>query len=290
MQSTGRGANRICIILMFISLFVFQVSLAKDDKMTPEELVAQHLKSIGPPDLLAKVQSRVFVGTTTVRYIQGDTGEFSGDCQFASDGRKTGIILRYQAQDYRGEHIAFDGKDVTIKRFIAGGMSPMAKFINSYDGVMKEGLLGGVLSIGWPLKNLQEAQPRLKYGKAKLAGRPMHSLEYRPKKGLGDFKIVLFFEPDTFHHVRTEYRLHISATRGSGPATDIGIEAPDSHYVLSEEFSDFKEVDGMMLPHRYTIGFSSEGQAIPYLAYWILVAEQWVHNGSVNPLIFKARE
>ncbi|HTY63918.1 MAG TPA: hypothetical protein VMG30_16845 [Acidobacteriota bacterium] len=290
MQSIGRDVRRCLHIMLLVGCAECCLSLAKDDKMTPEALIAQHLKSIGSPDQLAKIQSRIFTGATTVRFVQGATGEYDGQCQFASDGRKMGIILRYRAQDYRSEHIAFDGKDVTIKRFTAGGMSPLADFINSYDGILKEGLLGGVLCVAWPLKNIQESQPRLKYDKAKLKGRPMHSLEYRPRKGLGDFKIVLFFEPETFRHVRTEYRLQISATSGSGPATNIGIEKPDSYYILSEEFSDFKEVDGMTLPHRYTLGVSKEGQVGTFLGYWTLVAEQWIHNGDINPNIFKTRE
>ena len=290
MRSTGRNTGWVLVMFLFGWGAVARAPMAKDDKITPEAVVSQHLQSIGNPDLFAKVQSRVFAGTTTVRFIQGASGEYGGQCQFASDGRMLGIVLKYRAQDYRGEHIGFDGKDVTIKRFMAGGMSPLADFINRFDGIMKEGLLGGALSVAWPLKNLQQAQPRLKYDRAKLAGRPMHSLEYRPRKGLGDLKIVLFFEPETFHHVRTEYRLHVSATRGSGPATEIRVERPDSHYILSEEFSDFKEVDGMTLPHRYTLGFSSEGQTATFLAYWTLVAEQWVHNGQINPLIFQARE
>jgi hypothetical protein len=290
MLSIGRSANWVRIVLFFVSVAVFPLSLAKDKKLTPEELIAQHLQSIGSPDLLAKIQSRSFVGATSVRFQQGAIGELSGQCQFASDGRKLGIILRYGGQDYRGEHFAFDGKDVTIGRFIPGKVSVLAEFVNRFGDIMKEGLLGGVLSIAWPLRNLEDTKSRVKYSEAKLAGRPMHTLEYRAKGGLRDFKIVLFFEPETFHHVRTEYRLHIAAAMGGGPATSIGIETPDSYYVLSEEFADFKEVDGMTLPQRYTIGFSSEGQTRTFLAYWTLEAEQWVHNRQVDPGIFRADE
>jgi hypothetical protein len=112
-----------------------------------------------------------------------------------------------------------------------------------------------------------------------LAGRSVHALEYRARGGLGDFKIVLFFDPETFHHIGTEYRFRISAAMGGGPATKTGIETPDSYYLLSEEFADFKEVAGMTLAHRYTIGFSSEGQTRTFVANWILEAKQWVHNG-----------
>ena len=198
------------------------------------------------------------------------------------------FILRCPGQDYRGEHFAFDGEEVTIGRFIPGKISIFAEFINRFDGIMKEGLMGGALSMAWPLLNYQEVQKRLKYNKAKLEGRPVHALEYRARHGLGDFKILLYFEPATFHHIRTEYKLHITAAIGSGPATGIGIERPDVHYLIAEEFEDFKEVDGLTLPHRYTIRYSAEEPARTFIAYWVLQAEQWVHNGQIDPGFFRA--
>ncbi len=288
MLSTGRSMNPVFMMLLCVSVFGSHLSFTQDKKLTPEELVARHLQSIGSPDQLAKTRARALIGATKVRFIQGATGELSGRGQFASDGNKLGIILRYNGQDYLGEHFAFDGKDVTIGRFLPGKISILAEFVNRFGGLMKEGLFGGALSVAWPLKNFQEIRSRLKYNKAKLDGRLFHSLEYRAKGGLGDFKIVLFFEPETFRHVRTEYKLRISAAIGGGAATGIGIERPDSYFLLSEEFADFKEVDGMTLPQRYTIGFSSEGQMRTFLAYWTLEAEQWEHNGQIDSGIFKA--
>lgn len=87
---------------------------------------------------------------------------------------------------------------------------------------------------------------------------------------------MLFFELETFHHIRTEYRLHT---------------VRDQYDLLSEDFADFKEVDGMMLPQRYTISFSSEGGGrSAFLAHWIFDAKQWIHNGQIDSLIFRASE
>jgi hypothetical protein len=290
MLSIGRIASWVAMMLLLTSVASSNMSLAEDKKLTPEALIAKHLQSIGSPDLLAKTEARAFIGTTKVRFVQGAIGEMDGQCQFASEGRKLGIILRYTGQDYRGEHFAFDGKDVTIGRFVPGKISILAEFVNRFGDLMKKGLMGGVLNVSWPSQTLQEISPRLKYKKATLAGRPMHTLEYRPKGGLEGFKIVLFFEPEIFHHVRTEYKLRISAGIGGGAATGVGIERPDSYYLLSEEFADFKEIDGVTLPQRYTIGFSSEGQTRTFVAYWTLEAEQWFHNGQIDPDIFKALE
>ena len=72
---------------------------------------------------------------------------------------------------------------------------------------MKEGLLGGVFSTGWPLLNLKDKPVTLAYREATLDGRRLHEIDYHPKQGFGDMKIKLYFDMETYRHVRTEYRL-----------------------------------------------------------------------------------
>jgi len=68
-----------------------------------------------------------------------------------------------------------------------------------------------------------------------------------------------------------------------------GFGTVETYSVLSEDFADFREVDGLMLPHRYTITYSSEGR-VPrtYLAHWFFEAIQWIHNEPIDPNIFRA--
>ena len=272
----------LLIIALCLSLGILQSenSFAKDPEITPEELIAKHIKAIGDPKVLEGIRTRAIIGNCRMQILQGGFGQPGGLAQIASDGRMLGIVMRFDNHLYPGEHFAFDGKNVTIGRIIRRALSPLADFINQFDGVMKEGLLGGALSIGWCLGNLEETQPRLKYNEAKIAGRRMHELEYRPKRGLGDLKIVLFFEPETFYHIRTEYKLHIP------PA----FRNADIYCILSEDFSDFKEVYGMMLPHQYTISYSAEGGGRTFLTHYIFNAKQWVHNGQIDSRIFRAPE
>jgi hypothetical protein len=283
----GRIAKWVVLTILSARVSISPICRAEDGKMTPETLVARHLQSIAAADVLANTKSRAFQGSTKALFQQGAFGELSGMAQFASDGHKLAIILSYGGQDYRGEHFAFDGKSVTVGRYLPGKISTLAEFINRFDGLMKEGLLGGVLSTSWPLYDSAAVKSRLKYSKAKIAGQAMHTLEFRGK-GLGDFKIVLYFDPETFRHLKTEYKLHISAGRGSGPATGIGIETADTYYLLTEEFANFKKVDDMTLPQLYTIKFSSEGQTRTFVGRWIVEAEQWNHNALLDENLFKA--
>jgi hypothetical protein len=171
---------------------------------------------------------------------------------------------------------------------------------------MKEGLIGGVWSSAWPLLNVQERQPKLKYNEAKVEGRRLHELEYRSEKGLGDRVIAkLYFDFETFRHVRSEFgvrvRYDMSAPAGdrvtSSPATlDQNItnpavfEMPDSIYKLVETFDDFKEAGGIVLPHSYVIKYSVEGQGNSFIGEWTQKLVQRIYNGKVDQQFFKAQK
>ena len=101
--------------ILSLSLGILQSdkSFAKDKEIKPEEVVAKHLESIGKPDALAAVKSRMVMGTASVEYIQGvyET-PINGQFQIASEGRRLGIAMKFNTLKYTGEYFAFDGHDV----------------------------------------------------------------------------------------------------------------------------------------------------------------------------------
>jgi hypothetical protein len=314
----------IAIVLGFaLSLARSESVFAKDKKLKPEEVVAAHLKSIGDPELLASIKNRGMSGETSVEFIQGGVGTLTGQCFVISSGRSLSIILKYGGVDYPGEYFAYDGTDVEVANISPGQRSPLGDFIFRYNGLMKEGLLGGVLSVGWPLLDVEERKPKLKYNSVKVDGRELHEIDYNPKGGMNNIKVKLFFEPDTFRHVRTEYSLKVQGeqalqsgqtiTRGVAPTTEdvragqgggvitrkAGImdQMAYSYYRLVETFDNFKEtkfkdpdsseINSLTLPHSYTLEYSVEGQGSTFLGRWNLIADQWMQNGTLDPVIFK---
>ena len=269
--------------------------------LTADKVVAEHLKSIGSPAVLSGIKSRVFVGITSANFIQGGNGSMNGTSMFVSEGKKLAIVLKYGDVNYPGEYFAFDGKDVSVGEISPGHRSPLADFIFRYNGLVKEGRMGGALTGSWPLLNLRERQADLKYRNATVDGRRMYEIEYRPKQGLKDVKINLFFDPDTFHHVRTEYRVRIqddmsatdmpaSGQPGTGGKFVLHDGVHDSIYELVEKFDDFKKVGEMVLPQSYTIEYSVEGQGNTFIAKWNLKAAQWDFDKTYDDRIFKAQK
>jgi hypothetical protein len=277
------------------------------DQVAPEQVVADHVKSIGSPGALAALKTLAFVGTTSVDFIQGASGSMNGTSMCVSEGNKLGIVLKYGDINYPGEYFAYDGKEVSVGHISPGQRSPLAEFLFKNNGIMKEGLLGGVFSGGRPLLNLQDKQVNLTYREAKIDGRPLHEIEYRPKQILGDMKIKLYFDLETYRHVRTEYRIRVKddmtaapggtntrsgqfqQTEPSGFSTLTG-GLPESIYVLVEKFDDFKKVGAMTLPHSYTMDYSLEGQGHSFIAKWTMKAVQWAFNRTYDERIFVAQK
>src|SRR5208282_5837324 len=104
--------------------------------------------------------------------------------------------------------------------------------------------------------HLDERQAKLQdQGLKKMDGRELRRVDYMPKKS-SDLQIELYFEPDTFRHVMTVYSYTIIATERGGPAASAGRQ--DRHFRLEERFADFKSIDNLTLPERWTIRFSSD--------------------------------
>jgi hypothetical protein len=327
---TKRMSCIIILTIACISLCIVQSpNLAGQEKeLTPTALVTKHLNAIGKPEALAQVKSRGLSGKAAVQFIQGGTGVVTnGQFLCVSEGRKLGIKMTFPDINYPGEYFAYDGKETTVGYIKPGIKSPIADFIFRYNAMMKEGLLGGVFSVTWPLLNVQETKPEMVYKQETVESKPYHVLEYAASKKLGDLKVKLFFDAKSFHHVRTEYRVRLSndmtdlpgivsgaagdgrSNLGAGgagstsgdisgmtrpndraPRSTIQKSQADAIYVLTETFDNFANVNGLMLPQDYSIEYSQEGSGASFIARWAVMVEHWLNNGKVDSSFFVAQK
>lgn len=261
---------------------------AKEAKLKPEELIEKHLAAIGTPEARAEVKSRMMNGTAEVVFRVGSFGQLSGGSTFASQGNRVRLALKFPHPEYPGEQLAFDGEDVSVGVIHSGRRSELSQFVHEYDALLKEGLMGGVTSTAWCLLDVKTRQPRMAYnGLKKFEGRELHELRYRPRKGLGDFVITLYFEPDTFRHVYTTYVLKIASYMGATP--EESARQRDVFYRMREEFGDFRTVDGLTLPHSYKLALTYEGQNQTRLTQWTAAFGEVRHNPELDPSIFAVR-
>src|SRR6185295_15089822 len=208
----------VSVLVLVISM-VFPSGLAHSnaaDKLTTEELVKKHLASIGSAEDINASHTRIATGSTQAKLRVTNTAvELSGPAQLASDGDKFLLAMVFQSNNYPHEKASFDGENLVIGVLTQGGRTSLGTFLGSQPALLKHGLIGGVLSSAWPLFNLERRDAKVNYaGMDKINGKPVHKLKYIPRNS-GELNITLYFDANTFQHVRSQYEYVVSARQGA---------------------------------------------------------------------------
>ncbi len=291
MSTNGISSRRTWIAAIALTLVPGALSTAHGaKKMQPEELVGLHLDAIGPADVRTSMKSRVFRGQGVWRVLQGGRAQLPGAVFEASDGES--ISLRFDTQGnptYYGEHLVYNGDDVQIFQGFQGGKSPLGEFYIGNKSLLREGLLGGVTSTAWPLLNLEARGAKLKYGGLKkVEGQELHRLEYKARKGGGPAKVRLYFEPETYRHVRTEYDYEIPGGIGANP--DASAAQQSTYINVVETFSEFQDIDGLTLPVKWKIHYNRSSQGPgpgSFVAEWEFTFSSATHNQPIDPALYE---
>jgi hypothetical protein len=282
-------AQKLFLIFVLLSLPVVLLQGRPEEKLQPAEVVTKHLESVGTADARAKVKSMQVKGSCVLTVKQGGTGEVSGQALLLSEGPQNLIKMTFDSAEYPLEAMRFDGKKLTVSQFRPGFRTSLGQFFLNNEALLKEGVTGGTLSSAWPLLDLTQKSPKLSYsGLKKINGKQLHALTYSPRKG-SDIKIILFFESDTFRHVRTEYSRDIAATditRIAGGGGQMPGNAPrrstDAHIRASEEFEDFRPEGGLNLPHTYKFHLEIQSELRPALVDWVFILTDFKFNEPVD--------
>jgi hypothetical protein len=256
--------------------------------MKPEGLVARHLDAIGSKEARAAAKTRVVQGTAVYRILVGGGGITEGKTGLVSDGRKFRFMMKFQ-NDYRGETFIGNGDAVQVAFSNANqSRSPLASFVTTYDAIVRETLFGGVLSTAWALSDVADRKPKLVYeGLKKVDGQQVHQLRYLPRKHT-DAEILLYFDAETFRHVKTVYSIEIGNNVGATITESVKNQPERSR--LEERFSDFKTVDGLSLPTHWNIEFTRElPDGSTTVTEWDLKEDQITNNMGLDPRNFEMR-
>jgi hypothetical protein len=182
----------------------------------------------------------------------------------ASIADKLLISMVFGDPDHSEEKVAFDGAKMTTSYLKPGIRTLLGNLLVKNEVVLKEGILGGTLSSAWPFLNLAARNPKLQYeGLKKVAGRQLHQVRYRSQVD-SQMGIALFFEPETFRHVRTQCsrlapaQLFLQNEYGSVARAPYSNEMK-VRITIVESFSEFGVEGGLTLPHLYKLEFEIVG-------------------------------
>jgi outer membrane lipoprotein-sorting protein len=252
-------------------------------KLTPDEVIAAHLESIGTAEARSAFKSLVAQGTVEVTIRVGGSGSGKGGAVMASQGPMSlmGFIFGQEASN---DKIAFNGKKLTLGELRPGLRSPFSDFVLKNDVLFREGLFGGTLSNAWPFLDPNARQGKLRsLGTKNIKNRKAYVLEYEPRNK-GNLEIKLYFDAETFQHLRTEYQQEFVAPTVTNP--DKAARQKGTRFKLTEEFSDFRRESSVVVPHTYKIQFTIETEHHPLLEDWVVTLSQFVINKTLDPKQF----
>ena len=269
-------------------LTVTAVSFANAQKLKAEDVVAKNLESIGTPEARAAAKSLIAVGNGTAKFLSNADPQSPGRIVIASEGTKFffGINLESTTNRFADELYTFDGNTSSVGLPRQGNRSALGLFVQSNKMTIEQGLLGGTLSTAWVIANISENKGKLSFdGLKKVDGKEAYVLGYS-KKGGGDVDVSLYFDKDTFRHIRTEYKRMSSA--GIGLRPEDSTKYDETRFKLVEEFGDFRAESGLTLPHTYRIVYSTSGQRGTTEIEWKFTLNEFSANQKLEPTTFKA--
>ena len=273
-------------LFVIVTLTLLGTITAVAQKLKPEDVIAKHLESLGSAEARGSVKSRVMQGTVLATVRIGGGGQLKGGAVMASQGPMSLIGLIFGTQDYGNEKMAFDGNKLTLGELRPGTRTRLGGFLLTHDIMFKEGLIGGTLSSAWPLLDLADRKPKLRYaGTKKIEGRQAHVIEYEPDSG-GNLDIKLFFDAETFQHVRTEYQQEFHAPTVSH--AEIAAAQQGTRLKFTEDFSDYRKEGVLMLPHTYKMQLTFESERNPLLQDWVVSLSQFLFNKELDVKQFDA--
>lgn len=279
--------------VLFVAACICILPARADDKLKPGELVAKHLESIGTAEARARVNGTRIKGSSSVAVKHCGEGQIDGRVMMASTRAANLINMDFDVGTYSQEALRYDGKKFATSQLKPGSRTCLAQFFLENEVLFKEGLVGGVLTESWPLLNVAERNPKLEYsGLKKIGDKQLHALKYNPRKG-SDVKITLYFDPQSFRHVRTDYSRTVYPSEqrriaGGGP----GLPAPQNQQASPtrieayEEFADFKEESGLNLPHTYKFHLLIQSEVRPAVIDWIFTLNDFSFTSPLDAAEF----
>jgi hypothetical protein len=257
---------------------------AQAQEMTAEKLIEQHLNSIAAKDKREAIKNRMAVGTSLFQ-SKLPLKQAGGKAVVASDNDNLMFITSFNSQEYPFEKIGYFNKNINLPFVTAGSRSPLGAFIADHERVLSDGLFTGAISGVWPLMDPGSVRDRVKYGGMKKVGdRKAYVLEYFPKNtGSSEFSLRLYFDAENFRHLRSEYRDQINPKQDTfgtlGRQAGVTIK-------LTEDFTDFRTVDGVTLPYSYSANYLTDSNSGVFEYTWTIKIQQYLLNQNLAPGFF----
>jgi hypothetical protein len=257
---------------LFAVVFLTAVSVSAQS-ISADEIVSRHLNSIGTEQVRKSVKNFLVTGTSAFE-AKSPIVHGAGKVIIVSDPSDLYFLMSLNSREYPFEKIGIFGDKVSIPFVTAGRRSVLGIFLNEHSRVLSDSLFCGSMSFRWISKI---AELKLKAsGKKNINGRAAYVIDVISRgSGSDDFTMKLFFDAETFHHIRSEYHRELQA---GVPTFGRQNQYSNDTIDLKEEFSDFRESNGLTLPYKEKISLVSNSGGPGFEVSWTVS----VNNYNLN--------
>ena len=272
-----------CMIVVF-AIMAFGVMTSFGQDLKTDEIIAKHLESIGTKEKLAGIKNRLVMGASSFE-SKLPSKKTGGKALIVSEGTNLYFIASFASKEYPFEKIGYFNDKMSLPFVTSGARSPLGAFIADHEKVLSDGVMTGSMSNTWILINWQKDKATIRSGGTKkIDGRKAYVLDYFPKGGgSGEFTIKMFFDAENFRHIRSEYRHEISPKQDT--FGQLGRQG-GLKMRLTENFADFKDADGLMLPHSYTLNYQTDSNSGTFEYIWGVAVTQYMFNRKLEDNFF----
>lgn len=278
------SAMKICYKCQAVVLFlILGFIVVKADEMKAEDVIAKHLDSIGSKEKRETIKNRLATGTSEFE-SKLPARKTTGKGAIVSELNDLMFLSSFRSNEYPYEKIGFFKGSINIPLALQNSRSPLGVFIADHSVLLTEGLFTGSISSTWNLSNSQIKRGKIEFaGIKKIEGHKVYALAYYPRTSSNEFTVKMYFDIETFQHVRTEYRDAIS-----GKQAAFGQLGNQSGVIiaLTEDFGDFKTVDGLTFPYSYKIKYMTDSNSGTYEWNWGFKIEQYRFNEKLKENFF----
>ena len=268
-----RGYFPLFLLLVLI-MPLWNVVGQGEQKLTGDEIILKHLTAIGGREALAKLKTRVAVGTIRKE------NEPEGRLAVMSEPNKLSVFYGFRDFDVR---MVYDGTHSWVRPAMP---REVANLTDKYEQMLASGLMFNSMSLYNLIALAKPGELKLEAkGMKKVDGKPAYVVQLKPAKGS---VARLFFDAESFMWIRTEYgSASVSKELGgftNGVVNQGGSETTVDFYI---ETSDFREIDGVKVPFKFVQIVTSpilRQKAVGTISGSI---QEYIHNGDIDPKMFQ---
>lgn len=251
-------------VLALLAVIVF-TAVVPAQNLTAEQVLSKHLAAIGSPANLQSLTTLFAAGRSEFEsrmpIVRG-----GGKVVVISDAENLYFLMSLNSKDYPFEKIGMFRDNVNLPFVTAGNRSTLGAFLAEHSRILTDSLFCGSMSLRWITNVASNSKLKMtSAGQKQVSNRQTYAIDVLMGATTGEFKVRLFFDAETFRHIRTEYKRVVPVRQLTFGRQN---ELADASVDLIEEFSDFKDVEGLMLPFDYKATLVSNSGTQTFTNSW----------------------